>query len=79
MRDKPYKNSQDQILIAKELLEVTGIDLLDGRNIAVSRASYKRACAMRHINRVESKRRDKVLLEEYLARGGKITVLEQVD
>ena len=65
---KPHTNSQDQITFAKELMEMNGIDLLDGRHIAKSVALHRTA---------EMKRRRKPLysVDDYIENGGKITII----
>lgn len=65
----PRKNSEAQVEFARELKEMTGVDLLDGRNIAASISLHHTA----EMKRGEARRATVGAVDAFLAGGGKIT------
>lgn len=68
---KPRRNDKEQIEFAEDLLDVTGINLLDGRHIQSSITQHRSA----EKKRAEHRHNMDGVVEKYLAMGGKITVI----
>ena len=67
------QNSKEQIEFATELLEFSGINLLDRRNIEQSIQQYRTAEMRRGQERSRFRAETQAALEAYFAQGGKIT------
>jgi len=69
---KTRTNSKEQIQFARDLQEVNGVNLLDGRLIASSISAHHTA----QRKRMEHKRELNKAMEEYFKNCGKVTYLE---
>ena len=67
------ENSREQVEFAMDLLEFSGINLLNGRNIEQSIMQHRTAEIHRAWERNRAKIEMQAALEVYFAKGGKIT------
>ncbi len=71
MTRKARRNSPEQVRFAEEILEMSGVNLLDGRHIASSIALHRTA----DMNRVRQRKENRSSIEAFLAGGGVVTKL----
>jgi len=63
MTRKAKRNSTEQVRFAEEILEMTGVDLLDGRHIATSIALHRTA----EMKRARDRKEIRYSVEDFLA------------
>lgn len=68
-------NTRDQIELALELLEIAGVNILDGRDIELSIMQHRTAEMKRALERIEYQKVIKTAINRYFERGGIITHL----
>lgn len=68
-------NTRDQIELALELFEITGVNLLDGRDIELSIVQHRTAEMRRALERIECRKIIQAAIDRYFESGGIITHL----